>query len=177
MNHTLNGTWKLWKSRLGPANLGDNGDNVITSATCGDIWCRFQKANVMWYMKYATRYMPFENRDGTKTKTEMLMHLKTCFKEKQPFSWKCQASRDLHGSSWTSPRLGSRLSILRSKRFLQLSQRLQWMVSADGFNHLLKILILDRSSQSDTSKIILSCHSSKVWDKDLHSSTLSNPEW
>lgn len=55
------------------------------------------------------------------------------------------------------PRLGSGLSILRSKRFLQLSQRLQWMVSAD--------------------ETILSCHSSKVRHKDLHSSTLSNPEW
>lgn len=78
-------------------------------------------------------------------------------KKNSLFHENAKASRDLHGPIWTSSRLGSRLSILRSKRFLQLSQRLQWMVSAD--------------------ETILSCHSSKVWDKHLHSSTLSNPEW
>lgn len=42
--------------------------------------------HVMWYVKN----LPFENRDGTKTKTEMLMHLSTHFKEKQHFSWQAQ---------------------------------------------------------------------------------------
>ncbi len=94
------------------------------------------------------------------------------------FPLKCQASPDLHGPIWTSPRLSSRLSILRSKRFLQSSHRLQWKV---GWLLILESYMLIWTKQFEAanliiSKIILSCRWSNIWDEDLHSSTLSTPQ-
>ena len=99
-------------------------------------------------------------------------------KTSMTFPLEGQASPDPHGPIWTSPRLSSRLSILRSKRFLQSSHRLQWKV---GWLLILESCMLIWAKQFEAanliiSKIILSCHWSKVWDEDLHSSTLSNPQ-